>query len=418
MKETIVVSESISPLPADWQDFGRKLEKSIRAVQSWVEEHDYKGYDPADGNSSFLHVFTFGNTFLQRVLQQVVLRSPWHIRPMMGVRPLPSPHARGYMVSGYLRLHRQTGDPVYRALADSCLDWLTQHKSPFYEHCSWGNQFHYATRGGKRRKYEPIIVWTSMIGHAFLDAYEDLGDRRRLEVAESACKWMMSLPREKTSTGTCLSYVAYKQASIHNANMLGAAFLAHLASINGDSHAMGVAREAMLYSCSRMKPDGSWLYAEGSKYHWIDNFHTGYNLESLKQYMDSSGDRQFEDHLHRGLKFFKDHFFEPDGAPKYFHNQKYPVDIQSAAQAIETLAAMSDIDPDCLPLGRKVAEWTIHNMQAPDGHFYYRDIGWKKVVAPMIHWGQGTMFKALVSTLGVLKKRGIGSANTATSARV
>jgi hypothetical protein len=34
-------------------------------------------------------------------------------------------------------------------------------------------------------------------------------------------------------------------------------------------------------------------------------------------------------------------------------------------------------------------------MQAPDGHFYYRDLGWKKVKTPMLHWGQGTMFKAL-----------------------
>ena len=38
-------------------------------------------------------------------------------------------------------------------------------------------------------------------------------------------------------------------------------------------------------------------------------------------------------------------------------------------------------------------------MQAPDGHFYYRDLGWKKVKTPMLHWGQGTMFKALAHLL-------------------
>ena len=41
-------------------------------------------------------------------------------------------------------------------------------------------------------------------------------------------------------------------------------------------------------------------------------------------------------------------------------------------------------------------------MQAPDGHFYYRDLGWKKVKTPMFHWGQGTMFKALVHLLSKL----------------
>jgi hypothetical protein len=38
-------------------------------------------------------------------------------------------------------------------------------------------------------------------------------------------------------------------------------------------------------------------------------------------------------------------------------------------------------------------------MQAGDGHFYYRDLGWKKVKTPMLHWGQGTMFKALANLL-------------------
>jgi hypothetical protein len=34
-------------------------------------------------------------------------------------------------------------------------------------------------------------------------------------------------------------------------------------------------------------------------------------------------------------------------------------------------------------------------MQSKEGYFYYRDLGWKKVTVPMIHWGQATMFKAL-----------------------
>ena len=42
-------------------------------------------------------------------------------------------------------------------------------------------------------------------------------------------------------------------------------------------------------------------------------------------------------------------------------------------------------------------------MQARDGHFYYRDLGWKKVKTPMFHWGQGTMFKALAHLLGKMK---------------
>ena len=50
--------------------------------------------------------------------------------------------------------------------------------------------------------------------------------RRYLDVAESVCRWILALPRERTDSGTCLSYHALEQNSIHNANMLGAALLA------------------------------------------------------------------------------------------------------------------------------------------------------------------------------------------------
>lgn len=163
-----------------------------------------------------------------------------------------------------------------------------------------------------------------------------------------------------------------------------------------------VARSAMLYSCSRQRPDGSWWYGEEPKYHWIDNFHTGYNLDSLKGYIDSTGDESFRDHLQRGLRYFKAVFFDPDGRPRYYHNRTYPIDIQCAAQAIETLALFSGVDPDCLELSQTVATWTIDNLQDPGGHFYYRQYPVIKAKTPYIHWGQATMFKALSLLLSKL----------------
>jgi hypothetical protein len=181
--------------------------------------------------------------------------------------------------------------------------------------------------------------------------------------------------------------------------MLGAALLARVAAHTDDHRARDLAREAMTYSCARQNSDGGWFYGEEPKYHWIDNFHTGYNLDCLKRYIDSTADREFEPNLLRGFQYFKNRFFEPDGRPKYYHNEGRPTDIQCAAQAIDTLVFFSDVDAEALGLAIKVARWTINNMQAPDGHFYYRDLGWKKIKTPMFHWGQGTMFKALTHLL-------------------
>ena len=39
------------------------LERSIKKVEKWVERHNYKGYEPFDGLSSFFRPLTFRNNF-------------------------------------------------------------------------------------------------------------------------------------------------------------------------------------------------------------------------------------------------------------------------------------------------------------------------------------------------------------------
>jgi rhamnogalacturonyl hydrolase YesR len=378
------------------------VEKSIEGVARWVEAHNYRAYDPGDGDLSFLRYLTFNVHFLQRLLTAAVLRTPFHIRPWIGIRPHTSTKGMGYMGWGYLKMYALTGAEQYRQRAESCFDWLMKNRSPGFDQYCWGNHFSFSTRGGTTPRHSPIIVWSSLIGLAFVEAHEVLGDPKYLDVASSVGQWIKHLPRERTNRGTCISYVPFKQTSIHNSNMLGAALLARLAQHTGDRQALELAKDAMTYSCARQNADGGWFYGEAPKYHWIDNFHTGYNLDSLKNYIDATGDREFEPNLRRGFQYFKLNFFEQDGRPKYFHDKIAPIDIQCAAQAIDTLAMFSDTDPESLEWAAKVARWTITNMQARDGHFYYRDLGWKKVKTPMLHWGQGTMFKALTHLLSKL----------------
>ena len=377
-----------------------KIERSLEQVARWVEDHNYRAYDPGDGQSSFLRAFTFGNHFLERLLTGSVLRIPFNVRPLLGIRPHTSTKGMGYMAWGYVKRYKLTGDERFARRAATCLTWLMENHSPNYPQFCWGNDFAFTTRAGRIPRQEPTLVWSSLIGQAFVEAYEACGNPRYLEVASSTCDWILNLPREQTQAGDCLSYVAFAQSSIHNSNMLGAALLARVGKLTGRSEALKTAKEAMRYSCSRQNADGAWFYGEATKYHWIDNFHTGYNLDSLKRYVDSVGDTDFEHHLQRGYHYFKQHFIGEDGRPRYYHNRTGPVDIQCAAQAVDTLAFFADQDPESLRLACKVADWTIANMQAADGHFYYRDLGWMKIKTPMFHWGQATMFKALANLDG------------------
>ncbi|MCZ2153469.1 MAG: hypothetical protein LC114_06150, partial [Bryobacterales bacterium] len=251
-------------------------------------------------------------------------------------------------------------------------------------------------------------VWSSLIGQAFLEAHETLGERRYLDTASRVCDWILELPRERTPSGFCLSYVAFKQSSIHNSNMLGAALLARVGKLANRPECLEVAREAMLYSCSRQNSDGAWYYGEDPKYHWIDNFHTAYNLDSLKRYQESSGDESFRPQIEKGYEYFKRVFFEPNGRPRYYHDRPYPIDIQCASQAIDTLALFADWDSAALEMAGRVAEWTLTHMQGADGHFYYRKYPLLTARTPYFHWGQSTMFKALAHLLLVRGRNGEG----------
>lgn len=380
-----------------------KLSESIELLEKWVETNSYRGYEPFDGLSSPLRKLTFGNLFGDRILMQIVRQSPINLRPLLGITKKESTKGRGYMAWGYLIMHQATGRAEYEKKAIDCLEWLDRNKAPKYPHHSWSNHFDFSSRGGSYTKDDPIIVWTSLIGQTYLKAYETLGDKRYLDIAESVCRWIIELPREKTPRGNCLSYLAHVQSSIHNSNMLGAAMLAGTYKYTQKKEYLEVATSAMEYSCSRQMDDGSWWYAEEPKYHWIDNFHTGYNLDSLKAFCDSAGYDSFKDNLRRGFDFYKRKFIEDSGRPKYYHNRAYPIDSQCAAQTIDTLSTFSNYDEEALDLAVGVANWSIDNMQDPDGHFYYRIYpGMVKAKTPMLHWAQATMYKALANLLSQL----------------
>lgn len=382
------------------------LQDRLDRVQAWVERHHYRGYDPGDGLTSYLRPLTFGTVLGERILQQAIWKAPVNIRPLVGVRALDSTKGRGFMAAGYLLRYAVDPLPEFQERAIACLEWLIQAAEKGEAGLCWGNHFDFTTRSGRMPAHTPTIVWSSLIGHAFLDGFETLGESRYLDAAASVCRWILSLPREETSVGTCLSYTGRSQSSVHNSNLLGAGLLARTWAHRRTPEFRALAREAATYSCRRQLSDGGWWYGEESKYHWIDSFHTGYNLDSLRWYLTSTGDEEYRPYLQRGYAFFKSHFFEPSGRPNYYHDHAYPIDIQCAAQAIDTFCTFSADDPEALDWAAKVAGWTLEHLQAHDGHFCYRRYPLLTARTPYFHWGQATMFKALAHLAHLLSRRG------------
>ena len=383
--------------------------ESIRRLSGWIEANGYCGYDTFDGlNASFVRPFTFENRFLRTVLQQGVRRFPLNLRPLLGVKKGYSTKAMGFFARGFMRLHAATGDPSWANKARTALQWLIENRSPGYSGACWGNHFDYQSRTFYLPKGVPTIVWTSLIGHAFLDGFDHFQDEKYLQVALSACEHIVGdLERTQDGDGTCISYIPTQNCQVHNANTLGASLLARAYSQTRNEAYLELSRRAMQYTAQHQRPDASWYYGEPANLHWVDNFHTAYVLDCFKYYLEGTGDHRFDVRLDRGYAFWKGTFFLPDGAPRYYDNKTLPIDIQCSAQAIDTLVFFSDRDPEAIALACKIAVWTIDHMQDRSGYFYYRRYSHGFVnKTPTMHWGQATMMCALAGLYSSLKAAG------------
>jgi len=403
---SMTVSAGKQPGARDGNSISKdKIMQSLGRLSAWLEKNDYRGYDTFDGLSSkFLRPLTFETKFLRTVLQQGVRRFPLNVRPLLGIPKSRSTKGMGYLAKGFMRLQDATGDKSWGAKAESALQWLVEHESKGYSGACWGNHFDYQSRGFYLPKGVPTIVWTSLIGHAFLDAYDHFKRDNYLEVAVSACEHISrDLETYPEGDSLCISYIPTGKNEIHNANTLGASLLARTSSYSRNESYLTLARKAIQYTANHQRANGSWYYGEAPNVQWVDNFHTAYVLDCFKYYIAATGDDRFQAKLDAGYEYWKTTFFLPDGTPRYYDRKTLPIDIQCSSQAIDTLVFFHDRDPGNLSLALNVAKWTIDNMQDRTGYFYYRRYSPRLVnKTPTLHWGQATMFCALAGLYKLL----------------
>ena len=377
------------------------IKASIDRLNHWIRGSDWVGYDPFDGLSAPLAKSrVFRIPILRIAIQQSVRRFPVNLRPLLGITKKHSTKAMGYFASGYLRLYRLTHQQEYLDNAIFCLSDLQENYSQGYSGYAWGNAFDYQSRGNYLPRNVPTIVWTSFIGYAFMDAYELLGDQAYLEVARSACEFILRdlSTRRITNGSLCISYVPHEFMGIHNSNMLGASLLARVYQYTDEPELIDIAHQAVRYTMNHQREDGSWYYGEGLRWHWVDGYHTGFVLDALYWYMQSTGDDQYEGHLQKGMNYYRSQLFA-DVQPKHYHSQTYPIDIQAVAQAIQTFALISETHCGDLDWSEQIACWAISHMQDPSGYFYFRRHRFVTDKTPFLHWGQATMLASLALVL-------------------
>lgn len=373
------------------------LESALQLI-TWLEDNNYSAWDVFDGlNARWARPLTLEASLLRTVLQQGVRRVPVNLRPLLGIEKSWSTKGMGFLARGFIRLYRSTGDVMWRSRAESMLHWLIDNQSPGYSGACWGNHFDYQSRSTFVKKLSPSVVWTSLIGHAFLDAYDHFHDSKYLQTAISSCEHIeRDLGAYQEGDTLCIHYFPTSHHQVHNANTLGASLLARTWSYTRREPWLEMAKKAMRYTGRYQNDDGSWYYGEAGNLRWVDNFHTAYVLDCFKQYGEATGDDTLDRQMMDGYRYWKTTFFLSDGTPRYYNHKTLPLDIQCCSQAIDTLVFFRDRDSESLPLALKTARWTIEKMQDPTGYFYYRRYS-RRIVnkTPTLHWGQATMLCAL-----------------------
>lgn len=378
------------------------VESVTRRLIQYCMESNWAGYDPYDAlNSRAFRALPFLDIkWFRLALTQAMKRSPINFRPLLLVPKTQNPKGLALFLSAVVRLSRSgliEGEVETKNLAGLLLAARSKLSSDF----CWGYSFDWQTRTKLVPAGSPNIICTTFAANALLDAYEAVGIASYRDAAVSAAQFVLEQLYCAEGGLAWFNYTPLERTQVHNANLLGAAFLCRVATYVPEPEFLSPSLQAARFSVERQNADGSWYYGErdSPSQKWIDNFHTGFNLCALRHAGGFAKTDEFEPCIKRGFDFFLRNFFESDGAPKYFHNRKYPLDVHSVAQSIITLVTLNDLNPMNLDLAQSVFRWALDNLWDNRGYFFYQKHRFWTNRIPYLRWGQAWMLLALAALL-------------------
>lgn len=389
--------QSVSSMNAD-------VVQTLESLRGYVEAADYAGYDPYDAlNSPLIRLLSGRSKVLRMAFTQLLRRSPVNLRPLLAVRKGQNPKGIGLFLSSYTKLFKINQEEGDLNRVKDLLDRLDVLRSQDCSGHAWGYNFDWQSRAFFRPKGVPTIVNTAFIGHALLDCYEITGLQRALDMALPIKEFILQdLHRTPEGDTFCFSYTPVDTDVVHNANMLGASILARLSRYAGDSRCEEAALASLAYSMNYQQEDGSWYYGNAWSYKWIDSFHTGFNLEALRYFLDQGLAEAYRAAYDKGVRYYADRFFLADGTPKYYHDRVYPIDIHAPAEAICFFAPMGAAYRE---LTDKILAWMIDNMCSRQGYFYSRKTPYLTNKIPYMRWAQAWAFRALTEYLACAERQ-------------
>jgi hypothetical protein len=375
--------------------FKSLIDESSGKLQEFVEKENYKGWDPYDGlNSSFFQFLPFisKNRFARLAWIQLFKRNPLNLRPLLGVKKDFNSKGVALFLSSYCRQYNTNPDEAKKEKIRYFADLLISMQAKGWSGACWGYNFDWQARAFFQPNNTPTVVASVYCASALLDAYDILKDDELMSIAGSTANFILKdLNRTHDQDGDfCFSYSPLDRTVVYNATLLGSRLLSRLNSYQSHPEYLDAAEKSVLFCCKNQQENGAWAYGQQHHHFWIDNFHTGFNLECIHAFQKFTGIGKFQSHLEKGLDYYVETFFDEEGRSKYYNNQTFPVDIHAPAQLIVTVDALG-LQKKYKDLCQRVLTWTIEHMQDPKGFFYYQKKQFLSSKIPYMRWGQAWM---------------------------
>jgi len=366
-------------------------------LKHFCEQEEFKGYDPFDGlNSKFFQSIPFvrSNRFFRLVWIQFFKHCPVNFRPIAGIKKDDNPKGLGLFLSAYCNLYKVEPKEEYLEKIYFLTEKIYACQTQGYSGACWGYKFDWQAQAFFQPKGMPSVVVSSFVACALLDAYQITKDENLLKTARSTCDFILNdLRRTYDNDGDfSFSYCPVDKTQVFNASLLGCRLLCRVYSYTQETFLIEESRKAVSFACKYQQDSGAWAYSPLPFHQWIDNFHTGYNLECIYTYQSVSGDCSFNEYLEKGLKYYLETFFKEDGTPMYYNNSTYPIDMHNTAQLIVTLSKLGRFTEN-KELIDKVLNWCQNNMfDQKKGYFYYYKQKFYTIRICYMRWIQAWMF--------------------------
>ncbi|MFB6131712.1 MAG: antibiotic ABC transporter permease, partial [Salinigranum sp.] len=291
----------------------------------------------------------------------------------------------------------------YAAEARGLLDWLIDNRCTGYHGFCGSHQHEIQTLSVKGDTNTPSVVSTAYPARALLRA-ADL-DPVYPAVGRTAAEFVVEdLAYREVDEGATIRYLPTDTEEYYtpNAMALGARLLVDLYAYGGREDLASRAGKILDFVADLQTDRGGWMYRHppDASHLSMDNFHNGFIVEAMLRYSEVVDGARYDDVLDRALEFYRGVLFSDDGAPNWDETDSYPRDIHAAAQGILVFTYAGEYER-----ASRIVSWTLDNLYAGDGRFFYRKQRFYTRRITLMRWCQAWMSYALSEYLTAVASR-------------